>query len=197
MSINMKNVKSITLGGVSVKKIADTSGRVLWELKNGSTINITVGSGQDITTTQYYNRIVLPSLSSIKSAIATKTGISSSSITIKKVELDLSTLYWVESISGYSERRPYFSLSTSSPSYFGSGTTRRSDSSEWNWGGYKLDITSYLKTSTVALYGYSYEVTYSPHTYQQFQAYSGYTPAFSNRSGSGKPTFTIVVTYEV
>lgn len=30
MSINMSNVKSITLGGVSVKKIEDTSGNVLW-----------------------------------------------------------------------------------------------------------------------------------------------------------------------
>ena len=30
MSIDMKNVKSITLGGVEVKKIEDTSGRLLW-----------------------------------------------------------------------------------------------------------------------------------------------------------------------
>ena len=30
MSINMANVKSITLGGVSVKKIEDTNGNVLW-----------------------------------------------------------------------------------------------------------------------------------------------------------------------
>lgn len=31
MSINMTNVKSITLGGVSVKKIEDANGNVLWE----------------------------------------------------------------------------------------------------------------------------------------------------------------------
>lgn len=196
MSINMSNVKSITLGGVSVKKIADKNGNVLWGGSTTATINITVGEGKDITTKQYYNRIVLPSLSSIKSKIASKTGISSSYVNITKVELDLSTLYWIESISGYSERRPYFSLSTSSPSYFGSGTTRSSGSSLNTWGSYKLDITSYLKSSTVQLYGYSYEVYYSPHTYQAFQAYDGYLPRFCTSSGSGRPTFTLVVTYE-
>ena len=198
MSIIMKNVKSITLGGVSVKKIEDKNGNVLWEIKNKNTatINITVGAGQDITTNQYYNRIVLPSLSTIKNKVASKIGTSSSGITIKKVELDLSTLYWIESISGYSEKRPYFSLSTSSPSYFGSGTTRSSDSSLNTWDSYKLDITSKLGSNTVPLYGYSYEVYYSPHTYKAFQAYSGYLPAFCSSSGSGKPTFTISVTYE-
>ena len=69
MSIIMKNVKSITLGGVSVKKIEDKNGNVLWENKNISTINSTVSYGQDITTTQYAEGIVLPSSNDIKSKI--------------------------------------------------------------------------------------------------------------------------------
>ena len=94
MSINMSNVKAITLGGRNVKKIEDTNGNVLWkvpgsDIKTG-TINITVGSGQDITTTQYYNRIVVPSLNSIKSAVANKASISESNIvSIDTVELIL------------------------------------------------------------------------------------------------------------
>lgn len=193
MSINMSNVKSITLGGVEVKKIADKNGRILWgNEKQSNTINITIGEGQDITTKQYYNRIVLPSLSTIKSTVASKTGISSSNINVTDVELDLSTVYW-NSGSMSSTKQPYFSLSTSSPSYFGGGIQRTGGGV---WGTYKMGLMSYLKTSTVPLYGYSYEVSYSPHTYNAFQSYSGYYPAFRNSSGSGKPTFTIVVTYE-
>ena len=275
MSIIMANVKSITLGGVSVKKIEDTNGNVLWEevpvvsldyirisgsyktrLHTGdafvfggtvrayytdgtnavvtssatfsgydmstagtytvtvsytedgvtrttsyslvvadittATINITVGASQDITTTQYYNRIVLPSLSTIKSKVASKTGISSSSITITDVQLDCSKLYWFPDASG---KKPYFSLSTSSPSYFGAGTTT-TGTSRTSWSSSKLSIKSYLTSSTVQLYGYSYSYTYAPHTYTAFQTSSGYTPSFTNSSGSGKPTFTLVVTYE-
>ena len=197
MSINMKDVKSITLGGVSVKKIEDKNGNVLWgKSTQTATIELTVGAGQDITTKQYYNRIVLPSLSTIKSKVASKIGSSSNYINVTKVELDLSTLYWILSISGYSEKKPYFSLSTSNPSYFGSGSTVSSSGGLKTWGSYKLDITSYLKGSTVQLYGYSYEVYYSPHTYEAFKASSGYLPAFTSSSGTGLPKFTIVVTYE-
>ena len=94
MSINMSNVKAITLGGRNVKKIEDTNGNVLWKVPGSDittgTINITVGSGQDITTTQYYNRIVVPSLNSIKSAVANKSSISQSNIlSIDTVELIL------------------------------------------------------------------------------------------------------------
>ena len=52
MSIIMSNVKSITLGGKNVKKIADTNGNVLWENKNTTTRKIKVVESQDITTTQ-------------------------------------------------------------------------------------------------------------------------------------------------
>ena len=94
MSINMSNVKAITLGGRNVKKIEDTNGNVLWKAPGSSittgTINITIGSGQDITTTQYYNRIVVPSLNSIKSAVANKASISVNNIvSIDTVELIL------------------------------------------------------------------------------------------------------------
>ena len=92
MSINMSNVKAITLGGLNVKKISDKSGNVLWKYNNpySSTIELTVGSGQDITTRQYYNRIVVPNLNSIKSAVANKSSISVSNIvSIDTVELIL------------------------------------------------------------------------------------------------------------
>ena len=66
MSINMSNVKAITLGGKNVKKISDKSGNVLWENKGESTINLTVGEGQDCNSTQYLNAIRIPSSSTIK-----------------------------------------------------------------------------------------------------------------------------------
>lgn len=94
MSINMSNVKAITLGGQNVKKIEDKNGNVLWKLPGSDiptgTINLTVGSGQDITIGQYFNRIVTPSLNNIKSAVANKASISESNIvSIDTVELIL------------------------------------------------------------------------------------------------------------
>ena len=89
MSINMSNVKAITLGGLNVKKIEDKNGNVLWK-KSSATIDITIGSGQDIVTSQYYNRIAVPSLTTIKSAVANKASISESNIvSIDTVELAL------------------------------------------------------------------------------------------------------------
>ena len=92
MSINMSNVKAITLGGQNVKKIEDKNGNVLWKENNNqtTTINLTVGSGQDISIGQYYNRIVVPSLNDIKSAVANKASISVSDIeSIDTVDLIL------------------------------------------------------------------------------------------------------------
>ena len=61
MSIIMKNVKSITLGGVSVKKIEDKNGNVLWDKSTQTATNeLTVGEGQDITTTQSFNKLSKP-----------------------------------------------------------------------------------------------------------------------------------------
>ena len=188
MSINMANVKSITLGGVQVKKIADTNGNVLWgNEKQSATINLTVGKSQDITTGQYYNRIVLPSLSSIKSNIASKTGISSGSINITKVELDLSKLYWYNDYG--STQTPYFSLSTSSPSYFGMGS-QRTTTGKYKWSSGELDVTNYLDKS---LYGYRE----TRDIYNTFSTSSSSGSRFCARSSSyTKPTYTIRVTYE-
>ena len=277
MSIIMANVKSITLGGVSVKKIEDTNGNVLWEevpvvsldyirisgsyktrLHTGdafvfggtvrayytdgtsavvtssatfsgydmstagtytvtvsytedgvtrttsytlvvadittATINITVGASQDITTTQYYNRIVLPSLSTIKSKVASKTGISSSSITITNVQLDCSTLYWY---NPNNSTRYYSAKATNSSSYSGGTTVTTSTSRNYReqgvcqWSTSKPSVTNYLNTT---LYGY-YVSSFSSFT----EAFDNYASAgagnFCNSSGV-KPTFTLVVTYE-
>ena len=192
MSINMSNVKSITLGGVSVKKIEDTNGRVLWGGSTTATINLTVGAGQDITTTQYYNRIVLPSLSTIKSKVASKTGISQSSINITKVKLDLSTLYWYNPYDSNDFRNAKATTSSS----VDSGTTvlvsnYTTTKGVHNWIISIEDVTNYLGKT---LYGY-------------YKGASGYT-AFGNYSSSNsgnfcksgnstvKPIFTIIVTYE-
>ena len=187
MSINMANVKSITLGGVEVKKIEDTSGRILWGGSTTATINITVGASQDITTTQYYNRIVLPSLSSIKSKVASKIGSSSSGINVTKVELYLGTLYWYSDYA--SKDTPYLSLSTSNPDYFGGGR-RRSQSGIYNWDTYKIDVTDYLGKS---LYGYRIN---NDGFYEFNNSSSSGSRFCTSSSSSTLPTFTLIVTYE-
>ena len=195
MSINMSNVKSITLGGVSVKKIEDTNGNVLWQYNNTATISLTVGAGQDITSTQYLNAIRIPSSNTIKAAISKKTGISSNNINVKKVELDLSTLYWYNDSSG--KYAPYFSTSssiTSSTTYFGGGETVTS-SYVFNWTNYKLDVTKYMNTR---LFGYKYNYNYGPYAakYIPFSESGNSGSRFCQSYGSGLPIFTIVVTYE-
>ena len=194
MSINMSNVKSITLGGVEVKKIADTNGNVLWQYNNTSsgTIELTVGAGQDITSTQYLNAIRIPSSSTIKTAISNKTGVSYDSINVKKVELDLSTLYWNNDSSG--KYYPNFSTSssiTSSTTYFGGGSTVTS-SYVFNWSNYKLDVTKYMNTR---LFGYRYNYNYDQY-HAKYTAFSDSGSKFCQSYGSGLPIFKIVVTYE-
>ena len=191
MSIIMSNVKSITLGGQKVKKIEDKNGNVLWENKNmATTINLTVGEGQDITATQYLNAIRIPSSSTIRDAISNKTGISVTNI--KKVELDLTTLYWFTEYSG--RQTPKLSTSssnTSSTTYFGSGI-ERTGRGVYEWSNYKLDVTKYMNTR---LFGYSYEYDRYNPIYRQFKT-TGEGAAFCQRNGTGRPIFTIVVTYE-
>ena len=190
MSINMTNVKSITLGGVSVKKIEDTNGNVLWENKNGTTINLTVGEGQDCTSTQYLNAIRIPSSGTIKTAISNNTGISYDYINVKKVELDLTTLYWRNEYSG--KQTPKLSTSssnTSSTTYFASGIERTS-SYVFEWSNYKLDVTKYMNTR---LFGYSYEYD---RYYPRYRQFSDSGSRFCQSNGTGLPIFTIVVTYE-
>ena len=194
MSINMANVKSITLGGVQVKKIADTNGRILWSGSTTTTINITVGEGQDATSTQYFNAIRIPSSSTIKNAISRKTGIASSSINVKKVELDLTTLYWFDERSG--KHSPEFSTSssiTSSTTYFGSGIDRTGRHIS-QWSNYKMDVTKYMNTR---LFGYTYNYNYDNWNpkYSSFSESNSSYPIFCN-SGGNLPTFTLIVTYE-
>lgn len=190
MSINMTNVKSITLGGQNVKKIADTNGNVLWENKGKSTISLTVGEGQDITSTQYLNAIRIPASWTIAREISNKTGVLQDNIKVTKVELDLTTLYWLNQYSG--TQTPMLSTSssnTSSTTYFASGIDRNS-MYVFEWSNYKLDVTKYMNTR---LFGYSYEYDrYNPR-YRQF---SDSGSRFCQRTGTSLPTFTIVVTYE-
>ena len=192
MSINMKNVKSITLGGVSVKKIEDTNGNVLWEGKGESTINLTVGEGQDCASTQYLDAIRIPSSSTIKRAISNKTGVSYDSINVKKVELDLTTLYWNNDSSG--KHYPVLSTSssiTSSTTYFCSGSTVTS-SYVFQWANSKYDVTKYMNTR---LFGYRYNYDYD-QWYPKYSQFSDNGSKFCQRNGTGLPIFTIVVTYE-
>ena len=193
MSINMKDVKSITLGGVSVKKIEDTNGNVLWDNTQTPTISLTVGEGQDCTSTQYLNAIRIPSSNTIKVAISNKTGASSNSITIKKVELDLTTLYWRNEYSG--TQTPKLSTSssnTSSTTYFATGIDINGRGVS-QWSNYKLDVTQYMNTR---LFGYCYEYDrYNPR-YRKFDTTIGEGSTFCQSYGSGLPIFTIVVTYE-
>lgn len=192
--MDLSNVKSIVIPEGTVKKIEDGDGNVLWKKPvTTATINITIGASQDITTPQNYQRIVLPSLNSIKSKVASKIGASPSDVNVTKVQLNLSTLYWYNSYSD--QRFPRFSLTTSNPSYFGDGTIRNSTGRN-NWSSDKLDITDKLASySTKSFYGYAWH------------AYTTEVNAFSSKSSSGsrfctnsssstKPTFTIIVTYE-
>ena len=191
MSINMSNVKSITLGGVSVKKIEDTNGNVLWQYNNTATISLTVGEGQDITTTQYYNRIVLPSLSTIKSKVASKIGSSSNYVNVTKVEFDESTFYWYNpntSTSLYSAKATTSSSTTGGTGVLYSNYRNYRDQGVCQWGTSKIDVTNYLGKT---LYGYYVHSTTSSFGTNDNSGNGN----LCNSSGS-KPTFTLIVTYE-
>lgn len=88
MSIDMTTVKEITHNNKEVVKIEDSNGNILWQ-KNvpvqTDTITLTVGASQDITTTQYYDHIVIPSKNTIKNKINSLTGRTVINITSAKV----------------------------------------------------------------------------------------------------------------
>ena len=157
---------------------------------NTATINLTVGEGQDCTSTQGLNYIRIPSENTIKNAIARKTSTASFGINVKKVELDLTTVYWYNYYSG--TQSPEFSTSssnTSSTTYFGSGIDRTSRS-VFPWSNYKMDVTKYMNTR---LFGYSYQYDrYNPI----YRSFSDDGSKFCQSTGTSLPTFTIVVTYE-
>ena len=194
MSIIMKNVKSITLGGLEVKKIEDKNGNVLWgNNTQTATINLTVGEGQDCTSTQYIDAIRIPSSGTIRRAISNKTGISYDYINVKKVELDLSTLYWYTDSS--EKHYPILSTSssiTSSTTYFCSGIDRTSNY-VFEWSNSKYDVTKYMNTR---LFGYRYNYNYDTY-HPKYTSFSDTGSRFCQSNGSGLPIFTIVVTYEV
>ena len=193
MSIIMSNVKSITLGGVSVKKIEDKNGNVLWgNNTQTATINLTVGAGKDLDVTQYYNRIFIPYASTIKNKIASKIGSSSGSINVTKVEFDESTLYWYNpntSTSLYSAKATTSSSTTDGTGVLYSTYRNYRDQGVCQWSSSKPDVTNYLGKT---LYGYY--VKSSPRSFGTNANSSNGN--FCNRNGD-LPTFTIVVTYEV
>ena len=160
-----------------------------------TTINITVGAGQEITTSQYYDSIRIPSSSTIRNAVARKIGAEPFGINLTKVELDLSTLYWYNNRSNY--QTPEFSTSssnTSSTTYFGSGIERRDKTGIFQWHTYNIDVTKYMNTR---LYGYNYGSYIYDKTYYKFSTSSSSGSRFCTSSSSSTlPTFTIRVTYE-
>lgn len=201
MSINMSNVKRITLDGYKVKKIEDKNGNVLWESKNMSTINITIGDGQDITTKQYADGIVLPSLNDIKSTIASKTGISSSSITIESINIQNNTLYWRVG-SNYNNGTTYYGiLSTEGSEASTSAPISQSEPHIYAWNSSPnsyTDVFYYLYTSsTRTLYGYIGTRIDEIGTPFVTSRYNNKEAHFcSSTNAYALPTFTIRVTYE-
>ena len=199
MSINMSNVKSIRFNGYSVKKIEDINGNVLWEDKN--IMNITVGAGQDITTTQYADGIVLPSLNDIKSKIASKTGISSSSITITSINIQDNTLYWRVG-SNYNNGTTYYGiLSTNGSQASTSAPISQSESHIYTWNSSPTsytDVFYYMyPSSTRTLYGYIGTRSDEIGTPFVTSRYNNNEAHFcSSTNAYALPTFTLIVTYE-
>ena len=201
MSIIMKNVKAITISGHNVKKIEDKNGNVLWESSQLHTINITVGAGQDITTTQYAEGIVLPSLNDIKSKIASKTGISSSSITIKKAMIQNNTLYWRVG-SNYNNGTTYYGrLSFGGGLPFESDPVSQTETHTYPWNSSSnsySDVTYYLKDSSTTLsqgyIGIENEELGTPFVTSRYNNKEAHFCSSTNVYAL--PTYTLVVTYE-
>lgn len=195
MSIIMKNVKSITLGGVSVKKIADKNGNVLWEIKNTqtATIELKVGAGQDITTSQSSTQLNLPSIETIKNAIRIKTGRVVYNIT--KVEVyGAEPLFWIPG-SG-NTMRPWLASNSSGyepDSPYIIGTSRFSTSSSQVFGSGYVDVTTLINdTSTAPFYGWM-QVGTSTTWYRMNGGNRG---KLCDSTGNGMPVYKIRVTYE-
>ena len=191
MSINMSNVKSITLGGVSVKKIEDKNGRTLWGGSTTDTIELTVGSGQYIAINQSSTQLNLPSLDSIKNAVRSKTG--RFPIKITKVEVyGGKPLYW-EPGDSYS-RRPWLASNSSGyepESPYIIGSTSSSTSTKVFGSGY-VDVTTLINdTSTTPFYGWMQAGTST--TWRRMNG--GNTGALCDSNGNS-PVYKIRVTYE-
>ena len=194
MAVTMSNVKQIMHNNKEVIKIEDSLGHILWQKKKTiATINITVGEKQDYQTNQYPNRLVLPSLTGIRSKVASKIGTSADSINVKKVEMDWSTVYWYNADESFPF--PRVALTAENPSFFGIGNGR-TRTGLYNWSTEIQDITDKLSSGrTTAFYGYVWDA-YSGEI-RKFSSSSSYGWRFcSSSSSSNLPTFTIIVTYE-
>ena len=192
MSIDMKNVKSITLGGVSVKKIEDTNGRVLWGGSTTATIILTVGAGQDITTTQSITQLNLPSIETIKNAIRNKTGRIVSNIT--KFEIySAQPLYWKPSSN--STIRPWLASNSSGnqpESPYIIGTSRNLTTPVVFGSTSYTDITELIQeTTTSPFYGW---IQYGTST-SWYRMNGGNRGKLCDSSGNA-PVYKIRVTYE-
>lgn len=185
-----------------------------------STVKLTVGKSQDITTTQYYNRISVPSINSIKSAVAKKASISSSNVySIDTVEIVLgSQPLAIKHGTEQRDTRIRFFLvlgsTISSPvlsrgdeSYivdFTSGNKANKPISrafcpKWSGDAY-IDITSELSASSKAIYG-GYAMGTSSTQYdsktplKMFGTSSNTGVHMCGYDKSSLPTFSIRVSY--
>lgn len=213
MPINLDNVTQIMHGDKEVIKIEDSHG-VIWEKAErptaSATISVTVGASQNITTTQHYNYITIPSLNSIKSYIESNTSRSLKGITT----VGLYNLYFLRQYytNAYYVRGFLLNGNTTSSDiiYKMSGTTQFPSGSGADYGktligtstSSAVDITSYLSSNnTKNIYGaYSGASTGSsvPQTpTTMFSSTTGYQKTyFKKYVASAVPTFTLYVTYE-
>lgn len=201
MAVDMSNVKQIMHNNKEVIKIEDSLGNVLWENKKGSTINIRIGSWQDISITQYFNKLQIPPMGEIRKYIASKIGVSMSQVKITNVQIDGSTLYWYNYNKDTDEHTPYLSFQSGAWNdtvYFGGGDTVSSTGlNPWSSGIVNLDgIDVNNNNYPTILYGFTY--SNSTGSYSVFKSSdSSTTNKFCQNSPYFEvPTFTIVVTYE-
>lgn len=212
--MDFSQIKAITIPEGSVKKITDSQGHVLWKKQGDrptatASISITVGASKNITTTQYYNRICIPSINTIKSYIER-----TDNVQVKSIDtVLLNRVYFVRQyytnayyLKGFilngstidSEIVAFSSIVTfpSGTSTYGKAITSTSAT-----GG--TDITSYLKTSSVKIF-------YGGFSGNSDRTKVSNTPLlmFSSSTGSGSthyvdgtysatvlPTFGLRVTY--
>ena len=183
---NSKYIYRITTNAIIPK---ENSYQWLNPLHTG-TINLTVGEGQDITTTQYYNRIYLPSKSTITNKIASKIGIASIGINVTKVEIDFSTLYWYCSDSqdyftpylAWSNNYKYILEDSAGKRLKGIGIRQ--------WGSSYYNVTS----QSGSLYGFRRGDVLGEYSFST-KSSSG-SRFCTSSSSSTLPTYTIRVTYE-
>lgn len=225
MSIDMTTVKEITHNNKEVVKIEDSNGNILWQ-KNvpqvlTDTISITIGAGKNITTTQHYAYITIPTKNTIKNYIANSTGRNVQNLTNFKV-------------SGLKAMRRGYTTPATYIRYFlingstTSGTVIESGIRVYNIGSSgqanqssmmfttttsgitsaQVDITSYMPSSNTTskkLYGaVSSASSNNPSTTTPTRMFDGdaatnvekFTDAAVGTNSFVLPTFTLIVEYE-